>query len=219
MVSRDLARLERAIHVGIDLIFPPRCGGCGRVDTRWCARCQQELDQVAVEARVARLPPLVSLAYTGIHEGKLQQAVHALKYSGATELAAPLAERLIAALDRLGWSIDTIVPVPLFPSRQRQRGYNQSQQLGAVMAQVLGIPCDATALLRWRDTPPQVGLNREQRRTNVRGAFRPAGNLSGSVLLVDDVFTTGATLQSCAQAALDAGAAAAYGLTVTAARS
>ena len=86
------------------------------------------------------------------------------------------------------------------------------------MAQVLGIPCDPSALLRWRDTPPQVGLNRAQRHANMRGAFKPQGSLCGSVLLVDDVFTTGATLQDCARAAQAAGAHLVYGLTVTAAR-
>ena len=87
------------------------------------------------------------------------------------------------------------------------------------MEQVLGIPCDPSALLRWRDTPPQVGLTRAQRQVNVRGAFRATTALTGSALLIDDVFTTGATLQDCARAVLDAGADTVYGLTVTAARS
>ena len=213
------ARFARALQIGIELLFPPRCAGCRRVDTVWCAVCQKELDQVAVDVHRVRLPPFVSLASTGIHEGKLQDAVHALKYSGATSLAAPLGERLISTLTTLQWTFDTIIPVPLHSTRQRERGYNQSQQLGDYVAQVLGIPCDPSAILRWRDTPPQVGQNREQRQANVRGAFRAIRALDGSVLLVDDVFTTGATLQACASAALEAGAAAVYGLTVTAARS
>ncbi|MEO8398020.1 MAG: ComF family protein [Chloroflexota bacterium] len=213
-------RLARLINLGIDLLYPPRCAGCGRVDVRWCAQCQEELEQVAVDLlRTNRLPPLLSTAATGIHEGKLQQAVHALKYSGATELMVPLGNRLVMVLASLKWPVDLIVPVPLYASRQRERGYNQSQQLGDYMAQVLGIPCDPSALLRWRDTPPQVGLNREQRQANMQGAFRASTSLSGSVLLIDDVFTTGATLQACALAAHDAGASAIYALTVSAARS
>jgi len=213
-------KLARLINLGIDLLYPPRCAGCGRVDVRWCSQCQQELEQVAVDLlRTNRLPPLLSAAATGIHEGKLQQAVHALKYSGATELMVPLGNRLVTALASLKWSIDVIVPVPLHTSRERERGYNQSQQLGDYMAQVLGISCEHSALLRWRDTPPQVGLNRAQRQTNMQGAFRANTNLSGSILLIDDVFTTGATLQACALAAHDAGASAIYSLTVSAARS
>jgi ComF family protein len=188
------------------------------VDARWCAHCLNELAAVPVDLHHVQLAPLRFLATTGIHEGKLQQAVHALKYEGAAEVIVPLGSRLIAALDSLQWTIDTLVPVPLHTSRQRERGYNQSQQLGGYMAQVLGIPCDPSALLRWRDTPPQVGLNRAQRLANMRGAFKPLGSLSGSVLLIDDVFTTGATLQACARAAYAAGAGSVYGLTVTAAR-
>ncbi len=213
-------RLARLINLGFDLLYPPRCAGCGRVDVRWCAQCQQELEEVAVDLlKTNRLPPLLSAAATGLHEGKLQQAVHALKYSGATELMVPLGNRLLTALTSLKWSVDLIVPVPLHASRQRERGYNQSQQLGDIMAQVSGIPSDPLALLRWRDTPPQVGLNREQRQANMQGAFRANTSLSGSVLLIDDVFTTGATLQACALAAHDAGASAIYALTVSAARS
>src|SRR4051794_25278147 len=165
-------RLMRLVNLGIDLLYPPRCAGCGRVDARWCVQCQQELDQVAVDLlRTNRLPPLRSAAATGLHEGKLQQAVHALKYSGATELMIPLGNRQLTVLSTLKWPIDVIIPVPLHAARQQERGYNQSQQLGDYMAQVLGISCDPSALLRWRDTPTQVGLNREQRQANMQGAF------------------------------------------------
>ncbi len=216
---RAKARLTQALHTGIDLLFPPRCAGCGRVDARWCERCQQELNAVAVDVSGHRLSPLVFIASTGTHEGKLQQAVHALKYAGATELAIPLGDRLLAAVEKthLAQRIDVIIPVPLHASRHRDRGYNQSERLADYLSQALNIPCDPSALVRQRDTPPQVGRNREQRQSNMRDAFRAAALLSGSVLLIDDVFTTGATLQACAQAALAAGAAAVYGLTVSAA--
>jgi ComF family protein len=215
------ATIIRILNAGIDLLFPPRCAGCGRVDARWCFQCQRDLDSLAIHLLRPRLPPLLGGAATGVHEGKLQQAVHALKYNATQELAAPLGERLIAAARTLNWSFDMITPVPLHTSRQKERGYNQSQLLGAYMAQVLGIPCYPSALLRWRNTPPQVGLNREQRQANVSGAFRadPALVANQRVLLIDDVYTTGATLQDCARAALEAGANAVYSLTVTAARS
>jgi ComF family protein len=221
MTSRDahLSRLAKVVSLGIDLLYPPRCAGCGRVDARWCVQSQVELDQVGVDVvETGRVPRLLSVAATGIHKGKLQQAVHALKYSGTDQVIVPLGNRLVEALSTLNWPVDVIVPVPLHAARQRERGYNQSQQLGGYMAQVLGIPCDPSALLRWRDTPPQVGLNRAQRQANMLGAFQANSSLTGSVLLIDDVFTTGATLQACALAAHDAGASAVYGLTVSAAR-
>ncbi len=214
------ARLGRVLTLGLDLLFPARCVGCGRVGSRWCAQCQQTLEREAVALHLRRLPPLVESASTGLHDGQLQQTVHALKYEQADFLAVTLGHRLIAALDQTGWTFDMIVPVPLHMLRQRERGYNQSQLLGETMAQVLGISCLPSAIERWRATPPQVGLNRQQRQANVHGAFRanPALVTGKTLLLIDDVFTTGATLQACARAALDAGAQAVYSLTVTEAR-
>lgn len=212
------ARTIRAFHFLLDLLYPPRCAGCERVDTRWCLACQQELDAVPFDLRQSKAAPLQAIATTGIHEGKLQQAVHALKYAGAQEVAAPLSERLIAALTALNWQFDVILPVPLHHARQRERGMNQAEQLASLVAFSLNLPYSHTTLTRWRDTPPQVRLNREQRLNNVRGAFKATTPISGTVMLIDDVFTTGATLRACAQAAREAGAQAVYGLTVSAAR-
>lgn len=226
MIRRDLlqargakARLQRAIEVSLELLYPPRCAGCGRVDADWCATCQHELDSSLFDLHTSQLPPLKAIAATGIHEGKLQEAVHALKYAGAISVAAPLAERLLTALETLQWQVDVIMPVPLHKNRQDERGMNQAEKLAIFVAKALNIPYNASTLQRWRDTPPQVGLNRQQRQANVRDAFRASAPISGSVLLIDDVFTTGATLQACAHAAREAGAILVYGLTVSAARS
>jgi ComF family protein len=218
LAGRWVARLAAA---GLDLIFPPRCAGCRRVDTRWCERCQSELAALPVIPRVQSLPPLTASAATGIHEGILQHAVHALKYRRARDLAVPLGDRLAACLERLPWQIDLVIPVPLHTSRIRARGYNQAHLLGEHMARCESLPCVPSALVRLRPTPPQVGLNREQRQKNMEAAFRADAALVAGrrVLLVDDVQTTGATLQSCALAALDAGATAVYSITVSVARS
>jgi ComF family protein len=155
-----------------------------------------------------------------MHEGKLQQAIHALKYNNTPSLAQPLGERLAECLAQLNWSVDMIVPVPLHTSRIKERGYNQSQVLGAHVAAHHNLPLVPDAIARWRLTTTQVGLTAVQRRANVSGAFRanPALVANQTLLLIDDVFTTGATLQACAQASLDSGAKAAYSLTVTTAR-
>ncbi len=190
------------------------------MDARWCSTCQQTLDALALQIHQVALPPLVRSAATGLHEGKLQQAVHALKYEGVVSLAAPLSARMIAGLQVLHWKFDLIVPVPLHASRQRWRHYNQAHLLGEALELALRVPCAPDAIERLRATPPQVGLSRAQRQSNVEGAFAadPSRVAGAVVLLVDDVFTTGATLQACARALLAAGAPAVYSLTVTAAR-
>jgi len=128
-----------------------------------------------------------------------------------------LAGRLASQYRAQGWTVDIIAPVPLHPSRQSSRGYNQSQRLAQALSDHIGVPCRPDVLARERYTRPQVGLSRAERQTNVVGAFVGAPDLlhDRSLLLVDDVYTTGATLRACAQAALDAGANPVYGLTVT----
>lgn len=153
---------------------------------------------------------------TGSHTGLLQNAVQALKYYGLTDLAPLLGARLAAVYPHLNMTIDLIVPVPLFNVRLAERGYNQSQILCAALADQLGIPTSG-ALTRERDTGSQVGLNREERLSNVESAFQAdAAQVAGRrLLIVDDVRTTGATLKACAQAALSAGAGAVYALTLS----
>ena len=202
----------------LDLIFPPRCVGCGRVDTLWCPTCQHD-----IEAIPAPPPDLlegqIPVAATAPHEGKLRSAIHSLKYEHCPQLAMPLGERLGHRLSTLNWKYDILVPVPLHTDRLRERGYNQSQLLGEQIAALHGLPLVAEALVRTRATRPQVGLNREQRRENMREVFRADPHLVAdrAVLLVDDVYTSGATLEACAQALLAAGAVRVAGLTITSA--
>ena len=215
-----LHKAQGWLNAGLDLLFPPRCAGCGRVDTILCDRCQADIDSIAFILDLQAPVPLSGSAATGLHEGTLQQAVHMLKYNNAPALALPLGERLSKCLDRLNWNVDMIVPVPLHATRLKERGYNQSQVLGAHVAVQHSIPLVPDAIARWRLTTTQVGLTADQRRANVVDAFRanPALVANKTLLLIDDVLTTGATLQACALAALDAGALAVYSLTVTSAR-
>jgi ComF family protein len=107
------------------------------------------------------------------------------------------------------------VPVPLHPARQRERGYNQAALLAQPLAAALGLPYDAHVLRRVKPTPPQVGLSRQERQRNLRHAFSAEPGIAGrTIVLVDDVVTTGSTLASAAQACLAAGAARVYGLSL-----
>src|SRR5205823_1833243 len=114
-------------------------------------------------------------------------------------------------------AVDALVPVPLDAARVRERGYNQAALLAAPVAAALDVPLAPTWLRRTRPTRPQVGLSARERRVNVRGAFtcpEPAAVAGQRVLVVDDVMTTGATLEACAEALVAAGAAGVWGLIV-----
>ncbi len=143
----------------------------------------------------------------GPFDGWLRGAVVQFKYHGEWARAAHLGEPLAAAVAHLQ-GVDALVPVPLHSSRIRQRGFNQSLLLAQQAGGLLGIEVKE-ALIRTRRTDAQVSLGAEQRRANVAGAFavQPHIQVAGlSVVLVDDVITTGATLSACAEVLISAGA-------------
>jgi ComF family protein len=141
--------------------------------------------------------------------------IHHFKYRNARALAAPLAARLITAWREAGLSADLIVPVPLHASRAAERGYNQSALLARGLGSAVGVVVAEDLLVRERATLQQTHLNRRERSQNVSGAFASRRNLPGlRVVLIDDVCTTGATLEACATALRAAGAVHVQGLTV-----
>ncbi len=147
-------------------------------------------------------------------QGPLQQLIHQLKYNGLTRVGALVGTEIADVLLTLGISAETvIVPIPLHRSKLRERGYNQSYHIGRGMANVLGLPLLSRAVNRAVYTRSQTTLDSVQRAKNVAGAFRlsrgSAGILRGkTVLLVDDVITTGATIRSCAMTLREADVAA-----------
>ncbi len=203
----------------LDLLFPPRCVGCGRGGHWFCPDCVAAI--APGPAWRDGLEPLAGLWVTGLYEDPLRTAIHALKYEGKRQLAAPLGQLLLATYRRQmqGAALarfDAVLPVPLHPRRQTERGYNQSALLARELSRGAGLPLLADALLRRRDTPQQVGLDPPARRANVAGVFAcPTDHaaLEGkTLLLIDDVCTTGATLAACAGALRAAGARAVWGL-------
>ncbi len=214
----------------LDIIFPPRCPGCGRSGSIMCASCIEQCVLVGTSiclrcgimlhapglCRQCKFhsPGLNGLRAAYVYQGAIRSCIHALKYEGNKRLAEPLGLLLAQAYCYYGLRADMIVPVPLHSERERMRGYNQSRLLASVCAAAVGVPLRDDVVMRWRETPAQVELAANERRRNVAGAFRclpslAAGKLYGcSILLIDDVCTTRATLEACAEPLFAEGAAA-----------
>ncbi len=229
MTASLLARLRRA---ALDLVFPPRCALCGRGGLFLCDECAASLTR-ALPPRCPRCwrptaapepclecldrsSPLEGVRSTFLYRGPVRDLVHALKYQGQAALAEPMARLMEADLRRQAVGAELLAPVPLSGWRQRTRGYNQSTLLARELARLLDLPLAKDALARSRHTPPQArAATADERRRNVEGAFvcRHSGLAGRSILLVDDVTTTGATLEACAAALKAAGAARVRALT------
>lgn len=147
----------------------------------------------------------------------LRQAIHKLKYRNLRALAAPLAGLLYDYLSLNPMPVEVLAPVPLHPKRLRERGYNQSALLAVELGKLTNLMVIDDCLIRQRYAPPQAGTSRvEQRRGNVARAFtcRDRRLVNKRVLLIDDVATSGSTLDACAAAVKAGGAASVWGLTI-----
>lgn len=189
---------------GVGPVVPPLCATCGDPLASWrvltvaegrCARCR-------------RRPPAFDIARAaGGYDGSLRRIIHAFKYEGRRSLGRPLAAMMHDRASEVLDGADVAVPVPLHPWRRLRRGFNQAEEL----ARHLGLPV-RRVLRRSRATRPQTGLRPAERRRNVRRAFElawfaaPGDVRDRCVVLVDDVRTTGATLDACALVLKAAGA-------------
>lgn len=219
-------------YVFQDLLLPPTCAGCQRVGAHWCEVCNRNVhtlsDPVCTPcgkplaspetcADCTTHPPAFDLARSyASYEDPFRRAVITLKYHGSAALGEVLSAFLIQLLLSLRWEFDLILPVPLSDARRKTRGYNQAAFLATPIAYFFRRPSLPHALLRIRDTRSQVGLTGKERRENLQGAFWADETLANgrTILLVDDVFTTGSTLNACALALKEAGAARVFGLTL-----
>ena len=234
-------QLGRAVGRIGDILFPPVCLGCGELTGSHgglCGSCWSRLR--AIEAPVCDVlgtplaydagegvlsadaiadpPPFTKARAAVIYDDVARAIVHRLKYKDRTDLAAVMARWMLrAGCDVIG-ACDTIVPVPLHRRRLLTRRYNQAAELARALAPLTGLAYLPATLYRTRATQQQVGLGAQARADNVRGAFgvpqhRRPQITGGSVLLVDDVYTTGATVNSASRALLKAGADHVYVLT------
>jgi ComF family protein len=216
----------------LELILPPRCGGCRTVGAWLCERCRARIRRLAEPmcrrcgAELAstrnecgcrsRLRSLSRLRSPVAYEGPAEAAIHRFKYEGWRRLAGPMAELVVQRLVVEGLGARCVVPVPLHRDRLRQRGFNQAGLLARELRRRLVVFEPVGELVRTRPTPPQVGHDRLRRFENVRDAFEWHGPALGgeAMLVIDDVATTGATLDACAKALREAGSGPVIGVSV-----
>ena len=231
--GRPAYLLYKWVWSGLDLLYPPRCGGCGKTGHRWCPtceegverlnssicfRCGKNLSRSGTCQRCRSDPPeFLALRSWGIYRGELRKAIHRLKYSGDVALGDVLAVPMISMLARLDWPVDYITPVPMVNTQKVERGYNQAALLAFPIALSEKIPYEPGALAKIRMVQSQVGLSLVERYNNVEKVYKANRKfVEGKIaLVIDDVVTSGATMNACAEALMDAGAAAVYGLTLS----
>jgi ComF family protein len=228
-----LPQLTKITGIALNLFFPQKCLGCGEEGELICQTCRQSLPRVVhpICPRCGRpqssgivCPVCVSwqCSIDGIRsplkfEGVVREAIHQLKYKNLRTLARPLASVIGEYFTRYPLPIQLLVPVPLHRKRLRERGYNQSALLANELGKLVNLPVKHDYLVRTKYVLPQAKTRSvEERRQNVRSAFS-CGNANlphKHILLIDDVSTSGATLDACALALKSAGAISVWGLVV-----
>lgn len=221
----------------LDLLYPPKCLVCGDMQPKYlCSDCLSQITFInppvcrRCGAPVQENEPChgcsqVELGFdsarsVGAYDGVLKEAIHQLKYSGHRVMAPILGGLIVDYLrEQNAWLRRTscIVPIPIHSSRLRSRGFNQSELLAVEISRVFALPMVGASLVRWRSNQPQVDLPLDKRHENVQGIFRVirADSIAGrSVLLIDDVYTTGSTVDSAARVLREAGAREVHVLTL-----
>jgi ComF family protein len=234
--------IRRAGEALLALVYPPHCAQCGadtaagvhlcadcaaearKIEAPFCARCSEPFSGAITGtftcANCADRPLYFDAAVTRyLSRGVVREFIHRFKYDGHFYLRHPLADWMAAALedDRLRTpAVDAFVPVPLHSARFREREFNQAEVLARLLTRRTGIPL-LPALQRTRYTTTQTRLDRHERMENLRNAFRVRQTrdvINRHLVLVDDVFTTGSTVDECARVLRDAGAASVRVITV-----
>jgi len=197
----------------LKLLFPDRCAGCRQLGDLFCRMCRAALVPYPGDDRRAPPPSLHSVRIAFLFQSPLREAIHQLKYRHAQRVAQPLGALLAEHVASQRLEIDAVLAIPLHSARLAERGFNQAESLASEVARSLRRPLIAKQLIRTRATEQQAHLDARARAENMRDAFSWQGGAAPRrVLLVDDVYTTGATMGACAEALCAAGSEAVYGL-------
>lgn len=192
----------------LDSIFPPRCIACDKIsdETPICKDCNSKINWLETDFFSSTLDKIYfdkakSLA---AYDGAFSQIIHNIKYNRRTDLIKPLA---LVVSSKINFEYDIVTAVPLHWLRLFKRGFNQSALLARLVAKECGFKCDLSILKKIKRTSAQVGLIQKERLENIKGAFICRKSLQDmDVLLIDDVMTTGATVNECAKVIKKAGA-------------
>jgi len=217
----------------VDFLFPRRCVGCGKVGDFLCVGCRQKLPRllqpfcqkcgkpessgVLCSSCWGRKTEIDGIRSVFRFEGVIRQAIHELKYRNLRAISGCLAMFMANYLEDNPVRGEVLVPVPLHSRRLRERGYNQSTLLARELGKLVVLPVIDNSLCRIKDSLPQARTTAiEERRDNVKGAFacRDEALKARNVILIDDVCTSGATLEACALALKAGGAIPVWGLTL-----
>ncbi len=218
----------------LDFLFPVHCAGCQKIGQVLCPACIAQIQPLpspicdfcgiplstygVCKNCQYRRPKLSGQRAVSLYQEPLRGCIHGLKYDGNTRLAVPLGLLLAQAYRHYGMQADILLPVPLHSERQRQRGFNHASLLAEVCSVNIRVPMNDNILVRHRATVAQVDLHPKERYQNVAGAFGCSSTTVRSVLngrrilIIDDVSTTGATLEACATPLFEAGAKEVWGL-------
>ena len=216
----------------VDWVFPPECGGCGKVGSSWCPDCSSKLirlqDPVCLKCGlpIPRIGicsscklnpfPFVSLRSISEYTEPMRSAIIRMKKHSDYGLGLSLSTYLVSMFHTLNWKIDAVIPVPINKSHLNMRGYNQTDLFAYPFSLAIHTPYRPKLISRIRETQSQVGLNALERYENVKGAFKadPFFTSGKNILIIDDVATTCSSISSCSEALLVAGAKSVYGITL-----
>jgi ComF family protein len=226
-----LSQIASFKRVAINLLYPPYCIGCGREGSYICDRCSCELSFISppvctlcgrpllpdnrCPGCIGEQSPIDGIRAPFLFDGLVRRAIHELKYHNLRALVPALAQYLNEYLVENPLSGDVLVPVPIHHKRLRERGYNQSSLLAHELSRLSGLPVVDNCLVRTLYIAPQAkAASAAERLKNISGAFTCTDtSLWGKgIILIDDVSTSGATMNACATALKSAGAAAVRGL-------
>ena len=215
------------------MIFPKKCINCKKEGSYLCEDCLSLIEinpfQYCLCESMARKEKCEKckdrnldkiLSATSFKNKIVQEAIHKFKYGYIKELSAPLSFLILSHLYLLGIEINkdfVLIPVPLSDKKKRRRGFNQSEELGKIISETTGIELAADALIKIKETRPQMELGKSERTENIKNCFKVENEnkiKNRTILLLDDVYTTGSTMEECARFLKLSGAKEVWGVTV-----